>query len=244
MNPILKNLSLSVIFFVGSSKVVKLLSNRISNKFLTNYCIPTGHIIGLYTSRYYLGMVELSSLWGSIPLSLLNFALNSYMYSQSISIWMSVITLIVGYPTVVLLYNFVINKIKQTKLTELMNEYKIMEKYEELEVIAATIYEKLCKNKNWDIVWNGVSFKTFSKPKKMIGTEELNEKVPLKCKSMNPTTSKYLGNECSICLNEINVNGLHRELSCGHVFHPNCVDSWLLECDATCPICRKCVYDN
>ncbi|KAL1921680.1 uncharacterized protein VTP21DRAFT_10322 [Calcarisporiella thermophila] len=44
---------------------------------------------------------------------------------------------------------------------------------------------------------------------------------------------------CSICLNEFGANTLIRLLPCRHGFHSECVDSWLLEEDALCPVCKQ-----
>jgi len=72
----------------------------------------------------------------------------------------------------------------------------------------------------------------------IIDEKTLNERCPLKCKGLNNMSkSKFLG-KCNICLEEIDTIKLHRELPCKHVFHPECVDKWLLSNNATCPMCR------
>ncbi|CAN4122342.1 unnamed protein product [Withania somnifera] len=44
--------------------------------------------------------------------------------------------------------------------------------------------------------------------------------------------------ECAICLNEYeDVETLRLLPKCSHVFHPNCIDTWLLS-HITCPVCR------
>lgn len=43
---------------------------------------------------------------------------------------------------------------------------------------------------------------------------------------------------CSICTEDF-VAGTHvRLLHCGHIFHPQCVDPWLIDKAVTCPLCR------
>lgn len=44
--------------------------------------------------------------------------------------------------------------------------------------------------------------------------------------------------ECAVCLNEFEDDETLRLLPrCSHVFHPNCIDSWLSS-HTTCPVCR------
>ena len=44
--------------------------------------------------------------------------------------------------------------------------------------------------------------------------------------------------ECMICLEVL--EGTLCKLSCGHIFHSDCIDNWLLKV-LECPICRKSV---
>ena len=44
-------------------------------------------------------------------------------------------------------------------------------------------------------------------------------------------------NQCSVCLGMFEVGDINRILPCLHVFHEQCIDTWLLE-HATCPICK------
>jgi hypothetical protein len=46
------------------------------------------------------------------------------------------------------------------------------------------------------------------------------------------------GQMCSICTDEFNKGEDIRVLPCNHVFHPACVDPWLLDVSGTCPLCR------
>ncbi|XP_076254053.1 uncharacterized protein LOC143192540 [Rhynchophorus ferrugineus] len=46
----------------------------------------------------------------------------------------------------------------------------------------------------------------------------------------------YGERNCVVCLEEINKTS--RILSCGHMFHIPCIDSWL-KINSQCPICRK-----
>ena len=49
---------------------------------------------------------------------------------------------------------------------------------------------------------------------------------------------------CSICLVEFEENDEIRKLRCDHVFHCECIDPWLLNGKAVCPVCRQGVYED
>ncbi len=49
---------------------------------------------------------------------------------------------------------------------------------------------------------------------------------------------KFLIQQCTICLEDIKDNTVCRMLSCYHIFHRECIDSWLGH-NADCPICKK-----
>lgn len=44
--------------------------------------------------------------------------------------------------------------------------------------------------------------------------------------------------ECAICLSKIGDDDEIRELRCDHLFHRNCLDTWLSYGHTTCPLCR------
>ena len=35
-----------------------------------------------------------------------------------------------------------------------------------------------------------------------------------------------------------------KKLRCGHYFHCECIDPWLLKNKAVCPVCRRGIFDN
>ncbi|CAP60166.1 uncharacterized protein PODANS_1_4820 [Podospora anserina S mat+] len=50
--------------------------------------------------------------------------------------------------------------------------------------------------------------------------------------------SSTRSHSCAICTEDFVEGGDVRKLSCGHIFHPSCVDPWLLQFAVTCPLCR------
>ncbi|KAG6397460.1 hypothetical protein SASPL_143627 [Salvia splendens] len=45
--------------------------------------------------------------------------------------------------------------------------------------------------------------------------------------------------ECSVCLSPFEEGDEVRKLKCKHTFHKGCVDTWLQQDAATCPLCRR-----
>ncbi|KAI0809935.1 hypothetical protein GGR55DRAFT_647373 [Xylaria sp. FL0064] len=49
--------------------------------------------------------------------------------------------------------------------------------------------------------------------------------------------------KCQICLDDFESKvTIIRELSCGHIFHPECIDEFLGEMSSLCPICKASMY--
>lgn len=49
--------------------------------------------------------------------------------------------------------------------------------------------------------------------------------------------------ECSICMDEVQLDEVVSQLPCSHWFHPPCIEAWLGEHD-TCPHCRKGISES
>ena len=44
--------------------------------------------------------------------------------------------------------------------------------------------------------------------------------------------------ECSICRMEMEHDDEYFDIECKHIFHKECLEKWLTECNYTCPVCR------
>ncbi|KAB5578430.1 hypothetical protein GE09DRAFT_1168993 [Coniochaeta sp. 2T2.1] len=56
------------------------------------------------------------------------------------------------------------------------------------------------------------------------------------------TTATGYQPACAICLEPYeNRVTIIRELPCGHIFHPDCIDEFLGECSSLCPLCKACM---
>lgn len=159
-----------------------------------------------------------------------SFIIKSFTFFNKLSLTFSIITLLIGYPALRFLLHHILTNI---------NKYTIYPNKIILEFINA-----LKNNNNWDIEWQGVSLRTFKTALKIHNEEQLNKLFPLRSKSSDNITDSEYSDECSVCLDKLNINQLHRELSCKHVFHPHCIDDWLLKCSASCPVCRKDINSN
>ena len=225
---IIKNISFSIAWLLISRQLTRFISNRFGHKYpnFSTYILPLGSIYGLYNSTFYLNLAT------SFPgLGFLQFLLRSYAQVYMVSYGMSFITFIVGYPTIHILMNMLNNYSKRSRLLN-DNEDSI----KEFSKVCLKMLEALQNNQNCDFSYHGFSFRTWTVQKPFVSQEELDATAPLRS-AENPSGSEYL-ETCNICLETLDSKKLHRELPCLHVFHPECVDSWLLRCNACCPMCR------
>lgn len=45
--------------------------------------------------------------------------------------------------------------------------------------------------------------------------------------------------ECMVCMSDFKPKQYIRKLECDHEFHRKCIDKWLVQGNAKCPLCRK-----
>lgn len=161
----------------------------------------------------------------------------AYQFSYSLSL----ITFCIGYPTINLFFNMGMRKLVTYSLSSVgIDDYSNSKSFvQDFIKTCQQLNTSLTNNDNWDIVFMGASIKTFSVPKPIINMETLNKKCPLRCNGMNNKSESQFLESCAVCIEELDNNKLHRELPCKHVFHPECVDQWLLKSDGRCPMCKQ-----
>lgn len=71
---------------------------------------------------------------------------------------------------------------------------------------------------------------------------EMNEKVIATQSSEKAGGTSYGQTSCSICLEDYEHDQTQvRELPCRHIFHPDCIDPFLLKRSSLCPLCKQSV---
>ncbi|KAL0482772.1 E3 ubiquitin ligase [Acrasis kona] len=63
---------------------------------------------------------------------------------------------------------------------------------------------------------------------------KLVNKVPVK-----EVKAGEVFDRCSVCLCDLEVGEMRKELPCEHGFHDQCIDKWLKDYNEICPICKK-----
>ena len=51
-------------------------------------------------------------------------------------------------------------------------------------------------------------------------------------------------NTCSICMEDLKIDTEATKLNCNHLYHPDCIKSYLLNYDYKCPLCRADVGNH
>ena len=67
----------------------------------------------------------------------------------------------------------------------------------------------------------------------------IEKKNPTICYTKGLLKAEQGGAECRVCLCELEEGEKVRKLQCRHMFHRDCLDKWLQQYWATCPLCRK-----
>lgn len=71
------------------------------------------------------------------------------------------------------------------------------------------------------------------------------QQVAVCCKRIEAATARNINDQtqCSICLDDYCENKALFRLYCNHVFHGDCLSTWL-EKKRSCPLCKACVLDK
>ncbi|CAB4283435.1 unnamed protein product [Prunus armeniaca] len=72
----------------------------------------------------------------------------------------------------------------------------------------------------------------------------IEQKNPTTCYTQKLRSVRPEATECSVCLSEFEEGDKIRQLKCKHTFHQNCLDRWLQQYWATCPLCRTKVLSD
>ncbi|KAL6140310.1 hypothetical protein ACLB2K_058610 [Fragaria x ananassa] len=66
--------------------------------------------------------------------------------------------------------------------------------------------------------------------------EEIRSRIP--AVRFDSVCNLKTEHDCSVCLSEFQPESEINHLSCGHVFHQDCLEKWLNYWNITCPLCR------
>uniref|UniRef100_A0A7N0T9J1 RING-type domain-containing protein n=1 Tax=Kalanchoe fedtschenkoi TaxID=63787 RepID=A0A7N0T9J1_KALFE len=67
----------------------------------------------------------------------------------------------------------------------------------------------------------------------------IESKVPSTLYKLRPLAPDSSESSCSVCLSKFEEGDQIRRLKCKHTFHKDCLDRWLEQEFATCPLCRR-----
>ena len=68
-----------------------------------------------------------------------------------------------------------------------------------------------------------------------------NDSTKIKDMYFNSNTANFF--ECGICMDVFTENEKVQKLSCGHIFHKECLNQWSLS-QKTCPLCGEKTIPN
>lgn len=78
-------------------------------------------------------------------------------------------------------------------------------------------------------------------PNRGVPKEEINKLTKKTFKKKD--TPQGEEEQCTICITEFEDGEEIRELPCKHIFHPNCIDTWIVQ-NSHCPICKDDVNER
>ncbi|OWB65168.1 hypothetical protein B5S30_g492 [[Candida] boidinii] len=108
-----------------------------------------------------------------------------------------------------------------------------LKKDSEIEVIERAFTEGTSKSASRDDGNNDGNTDNEVTIEKIHNTESLGEEI------IHNDHLHYTSGTCAICLEELEDLEEVRGLLCGHVFHAPCIDPWLIQRRASCPICKR-----
>lgn len=73
----------------------------------------------------------------------------------------------------------------------------------------------------------------------LMAIEKVDEKFPAVSVRVLREIESNLPEKCTICLDPFAEEGLVRKLECKHVYHKECIDTWLTSHRSICPLCRR-----
>ena len=190
----------------------KLISNKHENNTVWVYLNNLGEV----TDSYYIN--HRMALWGNIWIA--------FVFAMFFILGIRIIVL------------FIISCCKE------FNTYRMkMKREKKLNAIPIIKYVPANKSDN-DKVNNEISVIEIKLSPRL---SPFNEKMNLLSESKNNKCNKgdwnYIHNqECSICLDEFELNEPVKQLPCKHGFHKQCIDEWI-HLKPTCPICIQNIFD-
>ena len=108
-----------------------------------------------------------------------------------------------------------------------------------------SIYQKICDTLSHLLSTEMTTQQISESHEKMIITYEIkNQHMNRKLKNFPKyqlVKEENIIDKCMICLENYNPipKCYKRNLPCNHGFHKKCIDKWILESKATCPLCLK-----
>lgn len=89
---------------------------------------------------------------------------------------------------------------------------------------------------------NNANAQTDSQNTQRLQKEQLNQ-IPVTKFVKKPDTKPGEEEKCPICLIDLENSEEIRSLPCKHIFHPGCIDTWLVK-NSSCPICKRDVLEG